>query len=107
MRDLELFRRLRAGSANHADLASVAAWPMNRRGPMLGAVLALVGASDPAIRAGVMSALSGCRGVAAVRATVAGLDDDAELVRAAALAALRHTANGAPARYAHALFHRR
>ncbi|HEX4455509.1 MAG TPA: hypothetical protein VH143_31835 [Kofleriaceae bacterium] len=107
MRDLELFRRLRVGSATPAELAIVAAWPMNRRGPLLGAVLALASSPDPELRAGVMRTLSGSRGVAAVRALVAGLDDEAEVVRDAALAALRHTANAAPARYAHALFHRR
>ena len=105
MRDLDLWRRLRIGSVTTAELAQVAAWPAARRGPFLGGVLRLVEHGDPELRAAALRVLAGCRGVAAVRGVVAALGDPDAGVRDAALAALRITANAAPARYVHALFH--
>ena len=107
MRDLDFWRRLRAGLATLGELAQVASWPLVRRGPFLGRILPLASHRDPELRAAAMRVLTGCRGVAGVRAIVLGLDDDDVRVRDAALDALRATANHAPARFAHALFHPR
>ena len=105
MRDLDFWRRLHAGSVTATELALVAAWPAARRGPFLGGVLRLAEHGEPELRAAALRVLAGCRGVAAVRAIVAALGDADARVREAALAALRITANAAPARYVHALFH--
>src|SRR5512140_1533424 len=107
MRDLELWRQLRAGTATPAALDAVAAWPLGRRAAYLGWIAPLAAHDEPAMRVAALHALSGCRGVPGVRAIVAALDDDVAEVRAAAVAALRVTARDAPVRYAHALFHPR
>jgi hypothetical protein len=105
MRDLELYRRLVAGTATAAELAQVAAWPMSRRAPLLAYVAPLVSFDDPEMRAAALAALAGSRGITGVRAIVHALDDTDDRVRAAALDGLRATAGHAPHRYAHALFH--
>jgi hypothetical protein len=107
VRDLEIWRRLQAGTIAHEELAVVGRWALQRRGPYLGAILPLATHPDPAMRAAALLALAGGRGVPGVRAIVAGLDDDDALVRDAALRALRETSRGAPYRYAHAMFHPR
>src|SRR5262245_45425086 len=108
MRDLELWHRLARGEPVTADeLLALAAWPIVRRAPFLGAVVPLAEHAEPVIRGAALRALAGARGHIGVSALVRGLDDDDADVRAAALAALRDTARDAPARYAHAMFHSR
>jgi hypothetical protein len=107
MRDLEIWRRLHAGTATPADLDAIARLTFARRGPYMPAVLPLADAGDPALRAAALDVLAGCRGVPALRAIVARLADDDAAVRTAAIAALRATARDAPYRYVHALFHPR
>jgi hypothetical protein len=107
VRDLEIWRQLQAGTIAPADLAAVARWSLQRRGPYLGAIVPLAAHADPALREAALLALAGVRGVPGLRAIVAGLDDDIESVRAAAMRALRETARAAPYRYAHAMFHPR
>ncbi|MEO8550333.1 MAG: HEAT repeat domain-containing protein, partial [Kofleriaceae bacterium] len=107
MRDLEIWRRLHAGTITPAELELVARWPIARRGAYLGTVVTLVEHGDPAIRIAALHALSGVRGVPGVRAIVKSLDDGDEEVRRAAVTALRETARDAPYRYVHALFHPR
>jgi hypothetical protein len=105
MRDLELHRRLVAGTVTAAELAPLAAWPMSRRAAFLRWLAPLAAHADPEMRAAALGALAGARGINGVRAIVRALDDGAESVRAAAVDALRATAAGAPYRFAHALFH--
>src|SRR5512146_2514131 len=107
MRDLDIWRRLRAGTATAAELDAVAAWPLGRRAAYLAWIAPLAAHGDATIRAAALRALAGCRGVPGVRAIVAALDDELAEVRAAAVAALRTTAREAHVRYAHALFHPR
>ena len=101
--DLAIGRRLVDGTASADDVAAFAQWPLARRAPWLGAVFARRADPDPALRAAVVSALRGVRGVPGVRAIVAALGDDA--TRFEAVHALMHTARDAPWRYVHALFH--
>ncbi|MCB9562928.1 MAG: VWA domain-containing protein [Kofleriaceae bacterium] len=114
MHDLAIWRRLTASAATAPsadqlarDLDELAAQPLPVRGPYLGAALRLVTHAAPTVRIAALRVLTGVRGVPGVRALVAALDDDVDDVRAAAAAALRETARDAPARAAHALFHRR
>jgi len=107
VRDLEIWRQLQAGTIAPADLAAIARWSLQRRGPYLGAIVPLAAHADPALREAALYALGGVRGVPGLRAIVAGLDDDDDRVRAAAVRALRETARAAPYRYAHAMFHPR
>ena len=107
MRDLEIWRQLQAGTIASADLAAVAQWSLQRRGPYLGLIQPLAAHADPAIREAALLALGGVRGVPGLRAIVAGLDDAEPRVRDAAVRALRETARAAPYRYAHAMFHPR
>ncbi|MDQ3369393.1 MAG: hypothetical protein M3680_28540, partial [Myxococcota bacterium] len=106
-RDLEIWRRLHARSpADGGDVAvlhALAALPISRRGPYLGAILELCTHPDPALRAAAIGGLRGVRGVTGVRAIVAALADPA--TRDVALDALEKTARSAPYRYAHAVFH--
>ncbi len=107
MRDLEIWRRLVARTATTDDVHAVASLPLARRVAYLGYVLPLAGDEDPAMRAAALRGLAGARGIEAVRAIVAHLDDPEAGVRAAALEALRAVASNAPYRYVHALFHPR
>lgn len=101
--DLAIGRRLLDGTASVADVTAFAQWPLARRAPWLGSVFARCAAADPVMRAAALSALRGVRGVPGARAIVAGLADEA--TRNAARFALMHTAQDAPWRWAHALFH--
>ena len=101
--DLAIGRRLVDGTASIADVVDFAQWPLARRAPFLGAVLARRDDLDPAMRAAVISALRGVRGVPGVRALVGALGDEATCN--AARFALVHTAHDAPWRWVHALFH--
>jgi hypothetical protein len=105
MRDLELYRRLVAGTATAAELAPAAQWSLLRRAPLIAHIAPLTAHADPAMRAAALAVLGGARGVPGVSAMVSALGDDDFAVRTAALEALRQTANGAPHRFAHALFH--
>ena len=107
VRDLELWRRLVAGSVAVDELRPLRALVLAQRAPYLGHVLALASHADPALRAAALEVLAGCRGVPGVRALVAALDDDDDSIRTAGLAALHTTARDAPMRFAHALFHPR
>ncbi len=107
MRDLELWRRFARGEVSKADLAALISLPLVRIAPQIGAVMQLVSHEAPVVRAVALAALGGVRGVAGVRALVAGLDDPEEDVWRAALAGLRRTAADAAGRYVHALFHSR
>jgi hypothetical protein len=107
MRDLEIWRRLTAGAATRDDLAAIAELTLAARAPMLAWIAPCAGDRDPELRAAAVRALAGVRGVAGVRALALGLDDDDPAVRANAVAALAQTAQGAPMRAAHALFHPR
>lgn len=75
--DLAIGRRLVDGTASIADVVDFAQWPLARRAPFLGAVLARRDDLDPAMRAAVISALRGVRGVPGVRALVGALGDEA------------------------------
>ncbi len=107
--DLAIGRRLADGTATVEDIRALAAWPLARRAPYLGDVFALLRADagdaprEIEIRRACLAALAGARGVPAVRAIVAALDD--ATMRDDARLALMHTARDAPARWAHALFH--
>ena len=107
VRDLEIWRRLHAGTITPAELELVARWPLARRGAYLGTVVTLVEHPEPAIRIATLHAVAGARGVPGVRAIVKCLDDEDAAVRDAAVTALRETARDAPYRYVHALFHPR
>ena len=107
MRDLEIWRHLANGTVDASELLAVMRWPIQRRGPYLGYIAALTAHTDEHIRGFAIAALGGCRGVPGVRAIVQALDDDSDIVRNVAVAALRETAREAPYRYAHALFHHR
>jgi len=107
MRDLDIGRRFASAQATVADLDALAARTLAQRGPYLGAILALVRASDPALRAAAVRALDGVRGVPGVRAVVEALAHADVAVSTAAVGALRTTARDAPVRFAHALFHPR
>ncbi len=107
MRDLELWRHLAAGNADPAELARLAAWPVARRAPYVGAIAPLAEHADPAMRTAAIAALAGVHGATGVRAIARALDDEHDTVRAAAVEALRATAREAPYRFVHALFHPR
>jgi hypothetical protein len=107
MRDLELWRHLAAGDADPAELARLAAWPIARRAPYVGAIAPLAEHADPAMRAAAIAALRGAQGATGVRAIARGLDDEDDAVRTAAVEALRGTAREEPYRFTHALFHPR
>ena len=61
MRDLEIWRRLRAGAATAADVESVATLPLARRAGYLVAIEPLAASDVPALRT---AALRARRGVA-------------------------------------------
>src|SRR5258706_562554 len=105
MRDLELFRKLAAGTATAAELVPAAAWPMSRRATLLRYVVRLAEHPEAEMRSAALATLAGARGVPGVRAIVKGLDDADPAPRTAALEALRATSHAAPARFSHALFH--
>ena len=106
MRDLELWRSLHDGTVTAAQLRALAELPVARRAPFFTHVVQLAdGAPDPALRAAALTAIGGARGVPAVEALVAALDDADAEVRAAALESLRQTGRDAPYRLTHALFH--
>jgi hypothetical protein len=107
MRDLDIWRRLVARTAGVEDVRAVATLPIGRRLAYVGHVLPLVVDGAPAMRAAALRALGGARGIEAVRAIVARLDDPEAEVRLAALEALREIARDAPYRFVHALFHPR
>src|SRR5690606_12621935 len=107
MRDLAIWRRLVAHTATAEDVDALASLPLGRRVAYVGSPVPLTGHDQPAIRAAALRALAGARGVDAVRAIVARLDDDAAEVRDAAVFALREVARDAPYRYVHALYHPR
>ncbi|HUJ63487.1 MAG TPA: hypothetical protein VLX92_33540, partial [Kofleriaceae bacterium] len=68
MRDLELWRRLAAGTAGADELAPLAAHPLGRRGPFVGPLVALATHAEPAVRIAALRALAGARGTTGVRA---------------------------------------
>ncbi|MFN0252633.1 MAG: hypothetical protein ACKV2T_37500 [Kofleriaceae bacterium] len=107
MRDLELSRRIDTGVVTPDDLAALAATPLAGRGMFLARLAKLAEHEDAALRKATLACLGGARGMRAVRAIVARLDDDDEGVRMAAVDALRTTTREAPSRYVHALFHPR
>jgi hypothetical protein len=107
MRDLELSRRFDANTVSPEELAPLAVTPLGGRGAFLARLVTLAEHADPELRKAALACLAGARGMRAVRAIVARLDDDVEGVRAAAVDALRITARDAPPRYVHALFHPR
>lgn len=102
MRDLEIW----SGEPSPAALGDLAEWPVLRRAPYFGKLLALVERSDaPIVRAAALRALGGARGATGVRALVRGLADPDPTVRASALCGLRATARDVPERYVHTIFH--
>ena len=107
MRDLDLWRRLSTGDVTPEDLRAFAEWTLPRRAPYLGRILPLVTHADPSIRCAALASIAGARGMPALRAITARLDDDEEAVRREAIDALRVTARDAGGRYVHALFHHR
>ncbi|MDX2092026.1 MAG: hypothetical protein SFX73_29450 [Kofleriaceae bacterium] len=107
MRDLELWRHLAAGAASVNEVRPLVAFALPQRAPYLAWMPALASHADPAMRCAALAVLAGSRGIAGVRAIVAGLDDEVDTVRAAALDALRLTSSSVPNRYVHALFHPR
>jgi hypothetical protein len=111
VKDLELWRRLHDDELDaHATaplLDQLAALHLRQRFPFFGALTRALGHADPAVRAGAVASLRGADGLLAFRAMIAALDDAVEVVRASALEALRVSAAGHPARWMHALFHRR
>ena len=107
MRDLEIWRRLHAGTASVDDIRELGEQNHSRLGAFIGRVLPLAAEDDPRMRIAALGVLAGSRGVAGVRVIVARLDDDDADVRAAAVAALHATAQHAPVRFVHALFHER
>lgn len=110
MRLLELWQRLQAnehGADMLPALRELAALDLKQRGPWLPALVSLLGAADAELRAAAIAAFAGTNGVPGLRRIVAALDDDDERVRRAAIAALVVSTTTTPARWAHALFHRR
>ncbi|HEY4056402.1 MAG TPA: hypothetical protein VGM39_07325, partial [Kofleriaceae bacterium] len=108
MRDLELGRRIDAGSVTADELHQLAVLPLTARAPFLRSVLHLLnGEIKNDVRAAALELLTGARGMAAMRSVVAHLNDDDPGVRMAALETLRTTARDAPVRFSHALFHPR
>ena len=107
MRDLELSRRIDAGLVSADDLAPLAVTPLGSRGAFLARLVTLTEHADGEVRTAALACLAGARGMRAVRAIVARLDDDDASVRAATVDALRVTTREAPSRYVHALFHPR
>ncbi|HEY4176102.1 MAG TPA: vWA domain-containing protein [Kofleriaceae bacterium] len=108
MRDLELGRRIDAGTVTADELRQLAILPLTARAPLFRGVLALLGQDlGGDVRAAALGLLVDARGMAAMRSVVAHLNDDDERVRMAALETLRVTARNAPVRFSHALFHPR
>ena len=107
MRDLELSRKIDAGTVSADELAPLAVTPVAGRGAFLARLVVLAEHEDAELRKAALACLAGARGMRAVRAVVARLDDADESVRIAAVDALRVTAREAPTRYVHALFHPR
>jgi|GEM_PF-2442543 len=107
MRDLELSRRIDAGLVSAGELAPLAVTPLGGRGAFLARLVTLTEHADVELRTAALACLAGARGMRAVRAIVARLDDEVASVRAAAVDALRVTTREAPSRYVHALFHSR
>lgn len=107
MRDLELSRKIDSGVVSPAELSPLAVTPVGGRGAFLGRLVTLAEHADAELRTAALACLAGARGMRAVRAIVARLDDHDEAVRMAAVDALRVTAREAPTRYVHALFHPR
>src|SRR6516165_8158854 len=70
MRDLELYRRLVAGTATAAELAPAAQWSLLRRAPLIAHIAPLTAHADPAMRAAALAVLGGARGVPGVSAMV-------------------------------------
>lgn len=110
MRDIDLWRKL---SANELDdelaelLEELPRESIRARAPFYARLLALLDAPDERLRGAATRALAGVRGKLGVDQIVRMLDDPSELVRTAAVDALRSTADDAPARWAHAIFHPR
>ncbi|HWB79270.1 MAG TPA: hypothetical protein VG755_30120, partial [Nannocystaceae bacterium] len=110
MRLLELWERLEAGERSIEmlpPLRRLATLSMAERGPWLSAAIALAKAEAPELRAAAIALFDGTTAVPGLRHVVDALDDDDEMVRAAAIAALASACVAAPARWAHAIFHAR
>ena len=82
MRDLELSRRIDAGLVSADDLAPLAVTPLGSRGAFLARLVTLTEHADGEVRTAALACLAGARGMRAVRAIVARLDDDDASVRA-------------------------
>jgi hypothetical protein len=89
------------------SLRALAARPLAERWPALAGLVPDLRHPDPAVRAAAAACLAGAEGPLALTPLVDALDDADPDVRLAALAALRVTAEIAPGRWVHALFHRR
>jgi hypothetical protein len=96
MHDLELGRRVVAGTATAAELTAIAGVATRPTRWLLNAIAARVDDADAGVREAALRALAGVR-VCRRRAIVARLDDDDASVRTAALGALRETARGGTA----------
>lgn len=89
-------------------LDDLATRSLRRRAAWLGPVArAAVDHRSPAVRAACLSALNGARGRRALAAIERGLDDEDAEVRTMAVRALRTVASAEPARWIHAVAHRR
>src|SRR3954453_3150941 len=110
MNDLLLWRLLRAGSFEPAEIApllrDLAGLSLAERTPFFGLLPVALEHADPTVREAAVTALGGAHGRLALQRLVAALGDAAAPVRAAAVEALRaslHNHDGA--RWAHVLFH--
>ncbi len=108
MDDLRLFRRLREHDLAPdlvPSLDALARLPLAQRMPCLGALHPALSAPEAAVRAAALRALAGADGPLAFAAILAALDDPDPAARRDAVEALRASAAGHPARWAHAVFH--
>ncbi|APR84108.1 Hypothetical protein A7982_09457 [Minicystis rosea] len=109
MKDLLLFRLLSAPELDPEALlplvAELARLPLAERFPLLGVLPRAVAHPHAGLRTAAIAALAGADGRQAFVLIAGALDDEVPEVRAAAVAALRESVAGHPARYAHALFH--
>jgi hypothetical protein len=108
MQQLTLWRLLRytdQAEAWASLLQQLAQLPVERRLAYLALTERLLQHAQAEVRAQAMAVLAGAHGIPAWRSLVAGLNDPAEQVRLAAVAALHCSAAHDPLRMLHALYH--
>ena len=105
---IELWQLLRTNAPREMllpRLSAAAEFSLHFRFPLFGVLPSACEHADPEIRSAALRLLAGATGPVAWKRIVAGLDDSEPIVRIAAVQALHISAEEAPPRLVHGLFH--